>query len=257
MVPFANPNLWVKVLRPSRRYNVIQYAWTGDEPLPDDVTIRIVRGENAQQQDTVVISGISPSQARIVDDDLPPQNRLWQRLYYRVGVFRGNTLLAQVVSPTGDVTSPYALHLADVVRTHLRKTHGRTWHFFRRKTHGIRCPDCYDKDMRRRTKSNCATCYNTTYVDGYDPPIPVCIGALPSAEAVEKGIFAEVEHSSTTLWITNDPDVHRGDLFIEPGNRRWRVARMQPREYKRTRYRQDILADEIKKDDILFTLSVL
>ena len=242
---------------PSQDYHVLIWSLSEHDP---SWAVRITRGHTEQgPHDVVIVAALPTTATRIVDDLLPDTQRRWVGYTYRLHVIDTSTgdAVKTATASTPSPDSPYALRLADLIRRRLRESHGQPWHFLHRKNSGQRCPDCYDTARRRRTASQCDTCYNTTYVHGYDIPYPVFISAFPSAEAIQKNIFAEVEPSQTTLWTSNDPDLSVGDLLIEENNRRWRVVQINDNEYRRSVFRQNILADEVSQDDVVFDLSLI
>ena len=132
-----------------------------------------------------------------------PRRRRWENIFYRVAITRtsDNSEVENenfIINPMEGV-SPYAVQLASICRMRLRQVTGQRWWYYRRKTSGPRCRECYDTTRKRVKESNCPFCYGTTYEGGYDPRQQLYLGTLPAQEMIQKQIFADIEASTTAF----------------------------------------------------------
>lgn len=122
---------------------------------------------------------------------------------------------------------------------------------------GKRCEDCWDKRLRRKTKSGCVTCFDTGYEQGYWKPIGANINFNPSPELIKIMPWGKTEPSATAAWISNYPLVERGDVVTElTRNRRWLVTEKVNIEKLRVPIKQIFRISEMEKSRVEFKLAL-
>jgi hypothetical protein len=125
-----------------------------------------------------------------------------------------------------------------------------------RKTTGTRCSECWDKLKRRRTRSDCQTCYNTGVVGGYFYPQQAFAVKPPTNIASQlSGIF-ELQVHDCIMWISSMPRMKPRDLILDAENRRWRVVAVRRSEKLWALTRQTIQMREVSKDQVEYKIPI-
>ena len=185
----------------------------------------------------------------------------WRNLYYRIRLVHrqtGETL----EFPEDDGASLSArppLDVLDIRRQEyiLFKEHiGRTCWLFKRRTFGMRCPNCHIEYMDRRSRSNCPTCYDTSYVGGYHYPIECLVQIDPSPKSDQLTSLEKTEVINTTGRSLAFPPVDPTDIIVESDNRRWRVRVSSPTERLRAVGHQELQLHAVIPGDVEYTLPV-
>ncbi len=99
----------------------------------------------------------------------------------------------------------------------------------RRRT-GTRCNVCWDDEAKEVTRSQCTTCYNTSYTGGYMPPRDLRISFTEPGfiEKVDLGDIKDVQQNVTTAWASTYPLILPKDIIVDEFNRRFIVIQAQP-----------------------------
>ena len=123
------------------------------------------------------------------------------------------------------------------------------------RTTGTRCTNCWDELKRRRTKSDCDTCFGAGIVGGYYQP-KLTFGCKPpeSMRAQVTAIF-EMQPTDLVMWLSSRPRVKPKDLIIA-GDRRFRVICVQRAEKLWALTRQTIQVREVTKDQIEYKIPI-
>lgn len=118
----------------------------------------------------------------------------------------------------------------------------------KRKHFGVRCTECYDPMTRAIVKSNCKTCYGTSWVGGYFSPIGTFGRVGPSPMQTQLTNEGKTEVNYTQLTLLDYPKVEEGDVLVEVGgNHRWYVRTVNPTEIKRLVVHQRVSVVELPK----------
>ena len=123
------------------------------------------------------------------------------------------------------------------------------------RTTGTRCTNCWDNLKRRRTISDCSTCYGVGLVGGYYSP-KLTYGCKPP-ETLKNQITAifEMQPNDIVMWISSRPRVKPRDLIIAE-DRRFRVVGIQRSEKLWALTRQTVQLREITKDQVEYRISI-
>jgi hypothetical protein len=121
-----------------------------------------------------------------------------------------------------------------------------------RKRTGIYCPECFDKVLKRVTKSRCFTCFGTGYVGGFYKPIEkwleVMTAPADDTKIAERG---DVQNPKTMIRLTNYPIVKDGDVIVEmQQDRYWKINAVTPSEKHRYPVLQICDVSEIGRTDV-------
>lgn len=143
-------------------------------------------------------------------------------------------------------------HRIQLVRGHA----GVRVYVFHRMHQGVRCPDCWDDILQKRSRVNCATCNNTGYIVGYCDPIETYISFGPENLQVSQEIDGpKVEPGNVQCWLGNFPLLANGDLILEPiKNRFWCIKSIGVTMHQRVITKQDIVLAKEEGDDPLYQL---
>ena len=121
-----------------------------------------------------------------------------------------------------------------------------------RKTTGSRCSVCWDHLKRRKTRSDCRSCFNTGVVGGYFAPQQTFAVKPPTNVASQlSGIF-ELEVHDCIMWISSMPRLKPRDLVVDAENKRWRVIAIRRSEKLWALTRQTVQMRELSKDQAEF-----
>ena len=125
-----------------------------------------------------------------------------------------------------------------------------------RRTTGTRCTDCWDPLKRRKTRSDCKTCFSTGVVGGYYPPKQTFAVKPPIQVASQlSGIF-ELQVTDCVMWISSMPRVKPRDLIIDADGRRWRAVAIRRSEKLWALTRQTVQLREISKDQAEYDVPI-
>jgi hypothetical protein len=183
--------------------------------------------------------------------------------YYRIKVIHTPTGETETYPTSGAGVSIgvppdlQALEMARQERLILQECDGRLLWIFPRRTFGARC-SCYDARMGRKLRSNCRTCYDTSWVGGFESPLQV-YGQVTKAdgETARETKISELSLQQARFRLPNYPDVAPGDVIVETENKRWRIGEgLQVPEKSRSIVRQTGQLRRIPEGDIEYYLPI-
>lgn len=193
------------------------------------------------------------------------RHSMYHRRYYRV-------IVRSRLDPTKTATFPdpnlggaklgappdlHALEMARINNLKLSEFMGRLVWVFPRKQSGQRCGLCWDRTMSRKTRSSCPTCFDTTWVGGFHPPVATYAAVISPVEATASTNVANIQNQDSTLLAGNYPELSAGDVVVEAENVRWRVGQSITKIRKgRALVRQQAPIHEICKGDIEYELPI-
>lgn len=169
-------------------------------------------------------------------------------LYYRL-----YSKDAGIVSKVFSCEKLHNLYGAEIMHRHyiqLKEGHsGNPMYLFIKKRTGDRCPECWDNIRGVRTKSNCKTCLNTGYINGYHDPICVYVSLAPEQIAVDQPSQGTSVEGRLQGWTIAYPRINLGDVLVDPATQDiWCVASTSMTTHKRTPTKQDIMVDRHAED---------
>jgi len=181
--------------------------------------------------------------------------------YYRIKIVKEEDS-EEFPSDTGIFLSatpdPYGMEMARIYNLQLY-INTRKVVLYPRRRFGQRCVECWDKDTKRRIKSGCETCYDTSWVGGFHSPV-----ILP-VEIVETGVTApkgsqlgsyQMKHGKGRLG--NLHLITENDVIIEGENTRWKVVEGSVKNVQKHRalIRQEFDLVQIPHGDVEYRLPV-
>jgi hypothetical protein len=235
---------------------------------PLDVEYRVYRSNSPQGPFDLLTETPLIDTYSFTDTSLNRRS-FWRKFYYKVeatpvggGTSRESIVHRSEVNPTAAARMMEAYEIVRRERM-LLKGIGVTPGFvgvpcavFIRRSFGQRCMECVNPRLGRGSVEKCLRCFNAKYVGGYFNPIPQHFNFNPSPQILQSVNWGEAQPSETDVWTTNYPLLTPGDVIIEPTNRRWRVARMQPTARLRVPIRQIVRLAEINRSDVEYLIPV-
>jgi len=147
-----------------------------------------------------------------------------------------------------------ALEIARQENIRLRHRGGRKLWVFPRRKFGARC-SCYDSVMRKRLVDSCLTCFNTTWIGGFESPIEVYGQVVLHRQKTEQVGVTENSSEVASIKLPHYPIISDGDVIIEAENKRWRVAgEVFAPEHYRFPVRQEARCFRISEGDIEYSI---
>lgn len=224
------------------------------------------RGESPEELETIVgpIPGSKCEQSWI--DYTPSMISLDKVYYYRiraVETLNGTPVQTFQTEPFTwdpglDLT---ALYVIEERLFEMEWVNGLPVAIFKKMTEGERCQVCWDKVLKRVTRSNCKSCHGTGFSNGvnqgYYQPLPGWMKFEPDPKVVQIAEWGERQIRQTDIEFTNYPILSIGDLIVEAKTMRyWRVLNVRFTEKNRTIMTQVARLDEINRSDIEYDLEV-
>ena len=186
------------------------------------------------------------------------QQHRWNHYYYKIKLIHrqsGEEKLFPDIAVGIDARPPLdALAIRREEFVLFREHVGRTCWVFKKRRFGLRCPNCYVKHSKRQTRSECFTCFGTTYARGYHYPIETLVQFDPSVRSEQHMTVAKTEQDNTTargLWF---PAFDPGDVVVEANNTRWRVLSATNTERLRAVVHQELQFHAVVKGDIEYSV---
>lgn len=195
-------------------------------------------------------------------DHTPNLKDLNKIYYYRVRAveYDGDTALQTFFSK--DTTWDGDLDLVGiyVVDEHLfamRWVFGSPSMVFKKRHDGAYCPECWDKVLKRVTKSQCMTCFGTGRLGGFYPPIDTWMSFEPDPRVDQVTEWGKRQPTQTDVMFTNHPLLNVDDLILElKPNRFWKVSNVRGPEKNRTVMLQFARLDAVNPSDVEQRLEV-
>lgn len=166
---------------------------------------------------------------------------------------KGNPVGSAALGALPDLEALEAIRRFDLAA---REYIGRKVLVLNRRTTGTRCSDCWDSLKRRKTRSDCRTCYSTGIVGGYYAPKQTFAVRPPTQDASQLTSLFELEINDCVMWISSSPRVKPRDLVIDADGRRWRVIAIRRSEKLWSLTRQTVQLREISKDQVDYNIGV-
>jgi hypothetical protein len=187
----------------------------------------------------------------------------WRKYYYQIKVVHKDSGDETITDAQWLKAAPdrIAMELQRRFFLKLREFTGRKCLLFQRKTFGQRCPHCFVKGPRgnttgRQTMQNCKTCYDTTYVGGYNNPIVVYVQFDPAPTMPQLTDTREQAPVLTSGRTGAFPPVSPRDMIVEAENRRWRVEGVPSTEKLRAKIHQELKVLELERPDIRYSIPI-
>jgi len=181
----------------------------------------------------------------------------WRQLWYRIKITRKSDSELSY-SDTATLSAKPDLIALDIRTEELilfREHIGRKCWAFPVRTFGQRC-SCFDKRTGNRLKSQCETCYDTSFVGGYLDPVETYLQIDPSPKHVEGQQLFESQQQNASARCPYFPNLKPRDVIVEPENRRWRVVSVSTTKRLQVTIHQELVLHGIPGTDIEFKIPV-
>jgi hypothetical protein len=105
-------------------------------------------------------------------------------------------------------------------------------------------------------RSNCLTCYDTTYVRGFLDPVAVPVQFDPAPSVTQQTSTNESQQQNTTARLPYFPPLKPRDIIVEAENIRWQVTVVSTTQRLRSILHQEIQVHRLPESDIEFRLPI-
>ena len=139
----------------------------------------------------------------------------------------------------------------------MKKLVGMEYYLLKRRHFGTRCTACYDRITRESVKSNCSTCYGTSWVDGYFDPVEMLGRRATSPVRAEMTPQAKMEVNPTQIQFMDFPRIDEEDIIVEKANnRRFLVKNRSFTSLKSIPVHQTVSVSELERNAVEYSISV-
>ena len=202
---------------------------------------------------------VGPFQDRYYFRDAKPTGNLHKHrnLYYKLRIVEKPTSKVKEFGPTAQLAEMdlIALEIQRQEDMLFREHIGRMCWVFPVKTFGARCL-CFDRNLGRRTRSNCPTCYDVGFLGGYLSPIECFIQFDPNAKETQLTSHREEQPEMCVGRLISFPPLKPKDIVVEAENIRWRVVRVPSTQRLRAIVHQEPQFKRIEPGDIEYKLPI-
>jgi len=244
----------IRVLSLSVDFN--QITWDVGDTTEDvfDYTFQLLRSEAAAGPWDVVTPEME-DQYIFVDNTIKNAN-IYRQYHYIIRVKHKASEQSRDFGPSMKAPEPdlVAVELRKHLNLLFREFAGRRCWLLPARTMGQRCSDCWNDRLKKRTRSGCRTCYDTSYVRGYHRPIEVWVQFDPSPAGEQPSNVGKLQQTSTTARMAHFPPVKPDDLLIEPENNRWKVRSRSTTQQGRAPVTQELQLHEVPTSDIEYAI---
>lgn len=237
-----------------------------------DYTVQVLRGESDTGPWLTVSNKLDASTLTEFEDTTANLHNKYRDYHYRIRVEKNSDLTHQdygSVDPdvvAKDGINPGAvvldgvpdLEALEAIRRFdhtLREYIGRKVLVMSSRTSGSRCSNCWDSLKRRRTKSDCLTCYGVGVTGGYYNPKLTWACKPPESLKNQVTAFFEMQPNDLVMWISSRPRIKPKDIIISD-ERRFRVVAVQRSEKLWALTRQTVQLREVTRDQIEYKITV-
>lgn len=238
-----------------------------------DYTIAVMRSEAQAGEFEVVSQEMACNGVFEFQDDSVNLYAKWRDYHWRLRVTKtaggatrtyGSTpyerVLSEGLDPGGVVLEalpdPVAVEASRRFDLVLREFIGRRVLVLPQRTHGTRCGNCWDNLKRRRTTSNCQTCFGSGVQGGFYRPQETFAAKPPHALAVELTSLFEMQPLDVLMWFGSRPRLKPRDVVVGTEGVRWRVERVQRSEKNWALTRQTVQLRAISRDQVEYDIPI-
>ena len=133
----------------------------------------------------------------------------------------------------------------------LSKFVGAKSFLFRKKTYGLRCHRCWNRELEKVMDDHCEVCYGTSFEGGYYDPIPIFVQYDPISTGKQKTYIGNIEPSTVGGWTISMPVIASDDVIIR--SQTWstfKVINVGGTELQTTVVRQMLSLSHLSKGDV-------
>lgn len=139
----------------------------------------------------------------------------------------------------------------------MKKLAGMEYYLLKRRHFGTRCTDCYDSITRTVVKSNCSTCYGTSWDGGYFTPVAMLGRRATSPIAASMSPQAKMEVNRTQIQFLDFPRIDEEDVIVEKStDRRFLVKSRYFTSLKSIPVHQTLTVSEFERNAVEYSIPV-
>jgi len=221
-----------------------------------DYTYTVLRSEGPSGPFEPIAIPLS-DQYVFIDNILVAGHR-WRTYYYVIRVTHVPSGDKKDFGPSSHDPDPdlIAIELRKRMQLLMKEFAGRRAWVLPVRTFGQRC-SCWNPQLRSKVRSNCLTCFDTTWVRGYMHPIETFLQIDPAPKTEQNMSVGSTQQVNTTGRFAFFPPVKPRDVIIEAENRRWRVVSATQTEKARASVHQEVQLHEVEQRDIEFRIPLV
>lgn len=209
------------------------------------------------------IAGPVPGNNQQLRDPVVNLIHNWRTYYYRLRVLDKDTGQEEYTPPRFHAAEPdlISLELRRRFEFIMQEHAGRKLLVFPAITSGFRCPSCYEVNSRGRSigrpsVQNCQTCFDSTFVGGYQSPI-IAYGQIdPTPKNIQRSDTFEMDRQDTSGRLSAFPPIKPKDMIVEAENVRWEVQSVAATKKGRAVVHQTPTLHRIPSGDIRYKVPV-
>lgn len=170
--------------------------------------------------------------------------------------------------PTGSVSTPFLPRPKDGRRRvlvgraiqrqamiYFKHLDGQELLLLKRRHYGWRCTDCFDPLTKTIVRSNCTTCYGTSWQGGYYAPYTLWGKVFRQPPRTIRTNTGKETAAGGGLIIMGFPRITEGDLLVDPfNNERWLLEPGSDSRIRGIPYLQYPKASAVARSDIEFDI---
>jgi len=206
---------------------------------------------------TLIASGVNAEDYDYIDTVSGYEYNIHREFYYALEpVYETDSSTGTYIGPTTVAVIPDKF--AKAARRHQNvgfRLTGKPVAILKKRTFGTFC-SCFDSTLGRRTQTNCADCYDTSFDGGYFNYIIVSgiISSPPRKQMLlEWGSWQPMDAMIT---LESYPVVAPDDIVVDRLNRRWKIIEVKLTSKALAIVTQNAHIRMIPKDDIIYSFTV-
>lgn len=152
------------------------------------------------------------------------------------------------------IGSPGDAKAREMVRREWLRLHLNTGGYivFPRRRFGTFCPECVSSGVRR--KSNCRTCYDTSYLGGFLRAYEIPGEETPISQQILLTGKGASDMKQLEVQTPPSPKMYAGDVLVDMAGLRWEVSQITLRRHVQLPIMQHALIDLIPLSDAKYDL---
>lgn len=182
-------------------------------------------------------------------------------IFYRVVVTSPGSVVAEAVSDVAPrLKGRFKLIKRKMLRDQAvayRRLNGTEIAILKRRRWGPRCPDCFDVITKEQLRSECTTCFSTSYAGGYYTPI-VTVGRRTVLQR-DQGMtpMNTTETNVAQFWLLDVPYVEVDDIIVGlRDGRRYKITKYHNTELQTVTVHQKVDVTEMPRSSIEYRITV-
>jgi hypothetical protein len=149
-------------------------------------------------------------------DTTAPLGDFTRKLYYRVRTVRPGDPDVISQSTTWEGNPDFVAQ--EIISRHdmmLQEYQGVPFIYWKQRTFGPRCGECWDPISKRSKTSSCGICYGTGFALPYHDPVGVWLSNETTEEMLRAAGIRQVPDGQIVVWYTRFPLYTGGDILLE------------------------------------------